>query len=174
MTDYGPRDPDDPIGDGDDGLFEELVSAALGGDLPHPVDWSALSAAQRQDELQRLWPWVVELARTWPVSRDVLPPCWYRHESLIRVLSAARDAYLTGFEPTQAASGAADWMLVWEATEERLRRWVARTGCRSEHHADRIQRWVADEDVAAVGVEEFERFLVDDFERHAADADERQ
>jgi hypothetical protein len=65
-------------------------------------------------------------------------------------------------------------MHVWDATEERLRRWVARTGCRSEHHADRIQRWVADEDVAAVAVEEFERFLVDDFERHAADADEQQ
>ena len=174
MTEHEPRDPDDPIGEGDDSLFEEWVSAALDGDIPHPVDWSALSAAQRQDELQRLWPWVVELTRTWPVSRDVLPPCWYRHESLIRVLSAARDAYLTAFEPTQAASAAADWMHVWDATEERLRRWVARTGCRSEHHADRIQRWVADEDVAAVAVEEFERFLVDDFERHAADADERQ
>lgn len=59
-------------------------------------------------------------------------------------------------------------------TLERLRRWVARTGCRSEHHADRIQRWVADEDVAAVAVEEFERFLADDLERHAPDGNEQQ
>jgi hypothetical protein len=174
MTEHEPRDPYDPIdGHGDDGLFEELVSAALAGDMPHPVDWSAQSGAQRRDELQRLWPWVVELAKVWPLSRDVLPPCWYRHESLIRVLSAARDAYLTAFEPSQAASAAADWMHVWDATEERLRRWVARTGCRSEHHADRIQRWVADEDVAAVAAAEFERFLVDDLQRHAADADEQ-
>ena len=159
---------------GDDDLFEEMVSAALGRDLPRPVDWSTLSAPQRRDELRRLWEWVVELARTWPVSRDVLPPCWYRHESLIRVLSAARDAYLTAFEPTQTASAATDWLHVWDATEERLRRWVARNGCRSEHHPDRIQRWVADEDVAAVAVAEFERFVADDFERRSTTDDSPQ
>jgi hypothetical protein len=155
--------------DDDDGLFEEMVSAALGADLPHPVDWSALSAVQRRDELRRLRPWVVELVRVWPVSRDVLPPCWYRHESLIRVLSAARDAYAAAFEPTQVASAAADWMHVWDATEERLRRWVARTGCRSDHHPDRIQRWVDDADVAAIAAAEFEQFVADDFDRATGD-----
>jgi hypothetical protein len=59
-------------------------------------------------------------------------------------------------------------MHVWDASEERLRRWVARTGCRSEHHADRIQRWVSDEDEVAVAAD-FERFLADDFERRSAD-----
>jgi hypothetical protein len=165
MSERQPYDPDNPP---DDDLFEDVLSAALGADIPHPVDWSMLSTGERRDELRRLWPWVIELARTWPVSRDVLPPCWYRHESLIRVLSAARDAYLTAYDPTQAASAAADWMHVWDASEERLRRWVARTGCRSEHHADRIQRWVSDEDEVAVAAD-FERFLADDFERRSAD-----
>jgi hypothetical protein len=149
--------------------LDEMVSAAMGGDFPHPVDWSALSAVERRDEACRLWPWVVELVRTWPVSRDVVPPCWYRHESLIRILSAARDAYLTAYHSSQAASAAADWMHVWDATEERLRRWVSRSGCKSgEHHPDRIQRWVADRDEAAGAANEFEAFVANDFDRRSA------
>jgi hypothetical protein len=113
---------------------------------------------------------VTELARTWPVSRDVVPPCWYQHESLIRILSALRDAYLTAFHATQAASAAADWMQVWDATEERLRRWVSRSGCKSsEHHPDRYQRWVADLDETAAAVTAFEIFVNADFERRSAE-----
>jgi hypothetical protein len=143
---------------------------ALFGGLPRPMDWSDLSAAERRDELHRLWPWVLELVRVWPLSRDVVPPCWFRHEALIRILSAARDAYLAAYHPTQHASAAADWMQVWDATEDRLRRWVSRTGCRSaEHHPDRIQRWVADEDEAASVLAEFEAYVVSDHARRAAD-----
>jgi hypothetical protein len=65
-------------------------------------------------------------------------------------------------------------MHVWDTTEERLRRWVARNGCRSEHHADRIQRWVADEDVAAVAVAEFERFVAGDLDSRSATDDSPQ
>jgi hypothetical protein len=162
MSDGQPPGPGDSSDDAGDRLFDDLPLTGL-GDYAHPVDWSALSPTRRQDELRRLWPWVNELARSWPVARDLLPPCWYRHESLIRVLSALRDAHLTAFELTQAASAAADWMHVWDATEERLRRWVARAGCRSEHHSDRPQRWVADERVAAVAAEEFEQFCASEF-----------
>jgi hypothetical protein len=151
--------------------FTDMVSAALGGDeFPRPVDWSTLTAAERRTELCRLRPWVAELVRIWPVSRDVVPPCWYRHESLIRVLSALRDAYLTAFHATQAASAAADWMQVWDATEERLRRWVSRSGCKSgEHHPDRIQRWVTDPDAATAAAAEFDRFVEDDLGRRSAE-----
>jgi hypothetical protein len=151
--------------------FDDIVSAALGGaEFPRPVGWSTLSAAERRTELRRLWPWVSELVRTWPVSRDVVPPCWYRHESLIRILSALRDAYLTAYHATQAASAAADWMQVWDATEERLRRWVARAGCKSsEHHPDRIQRWVTDPTECAVTAREFETFVEADYEQRSAD-----
>lgn len=134
------------------------------------MDWATLTATERRTELRRLWPWVTELVRTWPVSRDVVPPCWYRHESLIRVLSALRDAYLTAYHATQAASAAADWMQVWDATEERLRRWVARAGCKSgEHHPDRIQRWVTEPGEAAATVRKFEGFVEADFEQRSAD-----
>jgi hypothetical protein len=161
----------DDTGDSEWSEFDDMASAALGeGEFPRPVDWSTLSAAERRTELRRLWPWVIELVRTWPVSRDVVPPCWYRHESLIRILSALRDAYLTAFHATQAASAAADWMQVWDATEERLRRWVARAGCKSgEHHPDRFQRWVTDPDEAAATVREFEMFVEADFERRSAE-----
>jgi hypothetical protein len=148
---------------------DEVVSATLAGDFPCPVDWLALSAVERRDEVRRLWPWVVELVGTWPVSRDVVPPCWYRHESLIRILSAARDAYLTAYHPSQAASAAADWMHMWDAAEERLRRWVSQSGCKSgEHRPNRIQRWVGDHDEAAGAVNEFEAFVADDFDRRSA------
>jgi hypothetical protein len=161
----------DDVDDSELSEFDNMVSAALGGgEFPRPVDWSTLSAAERRTELRRLWPWVIKLVRTWPVSRDVVPPCWYRHESLIRILSALRDAYLTAYHATQAASAAADWMQVWDATEERLRRWVARSGCKSgEHHPDRIQRWVTDRTECAVTAREFEAFVEADFDRRSAE-----
>jgi hypothetical protein len=161
----------DEVVDGELSEFDDMVSAALGGgEFPRPVDWSTLSAAERRTELRRLWPWVTELVRTWPVSRDVVPPCWYRHESLIRILSALRDAYLTAYHATQAASAAADWMQVWDGTEERLRRWVSRAGCKSgEHHPDRIQRWVTNSDIAAATNREFQAFVDADFEQRSAE-----
>jgi hypothetical protein len=151
--------------------FTDMVSAALGGgEFPRPVDWSTLSADERRTELRRLRPWVTELVRAWPVSRDVVPPCWYRHESLIWILSALRDAYLTAYHATQAASAAADWMQVWDATEERLRRWVSRSGCKSsEHHPDRIQRWVTDPDEAAAASRGFDAFVEADYGRRSAE-----
>jgi hypothetical protein len=149
--------------------FDEQVLAALGGDVPHPVDWSVLSATARRDEAQRLWLWVVELAAAWPASSDVVPPCWYRHESLIRILSAARDAYLTAYGSSQPASAAADWMHVWDATGQRLRHWVRVTGCNSQRHRpDPIQRWVADESVSAEARAEFDEFVEAEFERGSA------
>jgi hypothetical protein len=162
--------PDD-VDDSELSEFDDMVSAALGGgEFPRPVDWSTLPAAERRTELRRLWPWVSELVRTWPVSRDVVPPCWYRHESLIRILSALRDAHLTAFHATQAASAAADWMQVWDATEERLRRWVARAGCKSaEHHPDRIQRWVIEPAEAAATARRFEAFVRADYEQRSAE-----
>jgi len=150
--------------------FDDLDAAGLVGGLPRPVDWSELSAVERRAELHRLWPWVVELVRLWPVSRDVVPPCWFRHEALIRILSAARDAYLAAYHPTQHSSAPADWMQVWDSTEDRLRRWVSRSGCKSaEHHPDRIQRWVADDDEAARVLAGFEGYVVTDHARRAAD-----
>jgi hypothetical protein len=82
------------------------------------------------------------------------------------VLAACRDAYLTAYDPSQAASAAADWMHVWDATQERLRRWVLVSGCRSgQHRADPLQRWAQDARDPAAGPDaEFERFLGADFD----------
>lgn len=102
-------------GDGGDDLldgFDEQLLSALGGGLPRPIDWSMPSATARRDELESLWSWVVELVSVWPVSSDVVPPCWFRHEPLVRMLSSARDAYLTMFHQSQPASAAVDWMQV--------------------------------------------------------------
>jgi hypothetical protein len=134
-------------------------------DIPHPVDWEALSAAERRAELTRLHRWVVRLVAIWPVDRSIVPPCWYRHEALIRIIAACRDAYLTAYDPSQAASAAADWMHVWDATQERLRRWVLVSGCRSgQHRADPLQQWARDAQNDASPDSEFEQFLSSDFE----------
>ena len=61
-------------------------------------------------------------------------------------------------------------MLVWDATEERLRRWVSRSGCKSgEHHPDRIQRWVAEEVEASATKGAFEAYVTADFERRSTE-----
>lgn len=137
-------DPYGPTGDDhDEGqLFEDMVAAAIGAEIPHPIDWTALTATERRDELHRLAAWVHAIGIAWPLTRAELPPCWFQHESLVRTLSAARDAYLTAYDPTQAASAAADWMHIWDATLQRLTRWVATLGCRSEHRTEQAQRWL--------------------------------
>jgi len=157
----------------------ETVGDAFNGsvfaDIPHPVDWEALSPEQRRTELTRLHRWVAGLVAAWPVDRSVVPPCWYRHESLIRILAACRDAYLTAYDPSQAASAAADWMHVWDATQERLRRWVLVSGCRSgQHRPDPLQRWAHDARNGAAGPDsEFEQFLRADVEA-ARDQEQRR
>ena len=178
------------MGDGAAGRFDEFdeehneagaeaVGDAFNGsafaDIPHPVDWEALSPAQRRTELTMLHQWVAGLVAVWPVDRSVVPPCWYRHESLIRILAACRDAYLTAYDPSQAASAAADWMHVWDATQERLRRWVLVSGCRSgQHRADPLQRWAHDARNDAAGPDsEFEEFVRADFEA-ARDQEQRR
>jgi hypothetical protein len=159
-------------GSGENGLlsgFDEHVLAAMGADVPHPVDWSGMAATARREELLRLWPWVLELAEAWPVSSDLVPPCWYRHESLIRILSALRDAFLTAYGSSHPASAAADWMHVWDATEQRLRHWVRVTGCNSQRHRpDPIQRWVGDEKFSAEAKAAFDEFVDDEFQRRSA------
>lgn len=168
MTDEHDGDPDGTEPGGLLAGFDEHVLAAMGAEVPRPVDWSVLSATARRDELQHLWRWVVELAGTWPVPSDVVPPCWYRHESLIRILSAARDAYLTAYGSPQPASASADWMHTWDATEQRLRHWVRITGCNSQRHRpDMIQRWVADEAVSAEARAEFDEFVDAEFQRRS-------
>ena len=126
-------------------LFDDAFTAAMGGDGLHPTDWDSLTASERRDEMLHLATWVNDIGTIWPLTRAELPPCWYRHESLIRTLSAARDAHLTAYSPTQAASAAADWMHTWDATLHRLTRWVATLGCRSEHRDEQPQRWLTDD-----------------------------
>ena len=147
-------------------ILDPFANESPFGDIPHPVDWEALSAAERRAELTRLHQWVVDLVAIWPVDRSVVPPCWYRHETLIRTLAACRDAYLTAYDPSQAASAAADWMHVWDATQERLRRWVLVSGCRSsQHRPDPLQRWAHDaRNGDASPDSEFEQFVRSDFE----------
>jgi hypothetical protein len=151
---------------GAEDILDPCANGSPFGDIPHPVDWEALSAADRRAELTRLHQWVVDMVAIWPVDRSVVPPCWYRHETLIRILAACRDAYLTAYDPSQAASAAADWMHVWDATQERLRRWVLVSGCRSsQHRPDPLQRWAHDaRNGDASPDSEFEQFVRSDFE----------
>jgi hypothetical protein len=57
-------------------------------------------------------------------------------------------------------------MHVWDATQERLRRWVLVSGCRSgQHRPDPLQRWAHDaHNVDASPDSEFEQFVRSDFE----------
>jgi len=104
------------------------------GAVPRPVDWHRVSAVAAPAEWAALDAWVRWLGARYDLDGRELPPCWHRHGSLVDELSGLHGAHQVAYDPTQAASAAADWHRVLWDTRIRLREWVSRAGCTDRGH----------------------------------------
>ena len=125
---------------GTDGPGRERDTAELmaqlfcGDDFPAgeasapPTHWPTLPADDVEVEMRALYTWVASLQHRF---REMvrLPACWYRHNSLVELLSALRDHERASYADTAAPTGGVAWMLAFRDVEARLRVWVAELRC---------------------------------------------
>lgn len=123
-----------------DALVEQVLGRA-----PRPVAWTRVTAADAPAQWAALDEWVRWLVTRYALDHRDVPPCWYRHGSLVEELSALRGAHTVAFDPSQPAGGAADWHTTFGYARARLQGWNARTGCKSgQHRDDTPAEWALD------------------------------
>ena len=93
-----------------------------------PVHWPALAAEDIADQARSLYGWTARLQHRFP-EMVRLPACWYRHNSLVELLSALRDHERACYADTAAPTAAVTWMTAFRDIETRLRGWVAELRC---------------------------------------------
>jgi hypothetical protein len=91
-------------------------------------------APQAWDDLRE---WVEHLVDRFGLDIRVVPPCWYRHNTLVEALSALRDHERICFAPSASPTAALDWFRALREIEHRLTQACARTQCSvNEHRPD--------------------------------------
>src|SRR5674476_1230046 len=84
-------------------LLRDPFTAGL-GDLQGPTHWASLLPDEARQSWAQLRVWVEDLVDRFALETRVVPPCWYRHNTLVESLSALLD--LThGPEPVDGAAG---------------------------------------------------------------------
>jgi hypothetical protein len=95
---------------------------------PHPLFWPTLPEEEREREMGELRDWVRELyARFPPLTK--LPECWWRHNQLVEILVALRDAENGCYAEGAPLMGGVEWHRLLRDMEGRLNHWVKRLPC---------------------------------------------
>jgi hypothetical protein len=128
-------------------LSQDPFTAAL-GEQTGPIHWPSLLP----DEAGRAWAelrdWVEHLVDRFALETRVVPPCWYRHNTLVEALSALCDHERICFAPNTSPAGALDWFRGLREIENRMREACARTQCSvNEHRPDPPRAWAMDQAV---------------------------
>jgi hypothetical protein len=115
------------------------------GDLQGPTHWPSLLPDQARLAWADLRNWVEHLVDRFGMETRVVPPCWYRHNTLVEALSALRDHERISFAQRASPTAAVDWFRALREIEHRLSETCARTQCSiNEHRADPPRSWVTD------------------------------
>lgn len=101
---------------------------------PLPICWRALTAQEREEQLEALNDWIRWLAQCYALDHRTVPPCWTEHGALLEELSALRTAWLTAFAATSSGDAPLAWHTNFAAARQRLADWASRAGCRSGEH----------------------------------------
>jgi hypothetical protein len=100
-------------------------------------------ATQAWDDLRD---WVEHLVDRFGLDSRVVPPCWYRHNTLVEALSALRDHERICFAPSASPTAAVDWFRALREIEHRLTQACARTQCSvNEHRPDPARAGLTDQ-----------------------------
>lgn len=145
-------------------------------DVPHPVNWRALTAEDAEYEWLALNEWVNWLRHEFGLPASVIPPSWHRHSELVWELSALHLHWLGAYDPEQHGSAPIGWMADFHAAQSRLREWVALSGTRLDRdRPTRQTAWPGEApEPATVETpithrdEDFVAFVIDDVRQRAA------
>lgn len=111
-----------------------------------PTHWPSLLPDESRAAWAELRGWVESLVDRFGLETRVVPPCWYRHNTLVESLSALRDYERICFTPSASPTGAVDWFRALREIEHRMREACARTQCSvNEHRADPARAWMTDQ-----------------------------
>jgi hypothetical protein len=126
-------------------LRRDPFTAGL-GDLQGPTHWASLLPDEARQSWAELRDWVEHLVDRFALETRVVPPCWYRHNTLVESLSALRDHERLCFAPNASPSGAVDWFRALHEIESRMIQACARTQCSvNEHRPDPARPWSTDQ-----------------------------
>ena len=102
------------------GLIEDRLDALLGR-AAGPVMWDVLSPEPAAEQWRTLRAWVSWLRTRFAFDHRVIPPCWYRHDALVELLSALHDHWWPAYESLNSPTAASKWHRVLAQLEPRLR-----------------------------------------------------
>ena len=115
-------------------------------DLHGPTHWPSLLPDEACPAWAQLRDWVESLVDRFALETRVVPPCWYRHNTLVEALSALRDHERICFAPNASPTGALDWFRGLREVEHRMSEACARTQCSvNEHRPDLPRAWTTDQ-----------------------------
>jgi hypothetical protein len=116
------------------------------GDLRGPTHWPSLLPDEARQAWADLREWVEHLVDRFGLETRVVPPCWYRHNTLVEALSALRDHERICFAPSASPTAAVDWFRALREIEHRLSEASGRTQCSlNEHRPDPPRSWATDQ-----------------------------
>lgn len=122
-------------------------------ELPTAVCWRYLSGEQAAQHWAELVPWVRWFLDRYRIKADTVPPCWYRHGSMIEELSALHTAWLVAYSSKAPGAAPLDWHSSLHYAIQRLQAWTQEQGsCRSvgKHEDHRPHPGWDDHDLAVV------------------------
>jgi hypothetical protein len=126
-------------------LGHDPFTAGLGEQMG-PTHWPSLLPDEAGSAWAELRDWVEHLVDRFALETRVVPPCWYRHNTLVEALSALRDHERICFAPNASPSGAVDWFRALREVENRMSQDCARTQCSvNEHRPDPPRVWTTNQ-----------------------------
>jgi hypothetical protein len=137
-------------------------------DLRGPTHWPSLLPDEACPPWADLRDWVKHLVDRFGLENQAVPPCWYRHNTLVEALSALRDHERILFALSASPTTAVDWFRALREIEHRMSEACARTQCSvNEHRPDPPFTWTTDQ-------AQWQTFVQDDIrdrERQVIDKD---
>ncbi|MCB2177843.1 MAG: hypothetical protein KQH57_18690 [Actinomycetales bacterium] len=99
-----------------------------------PITWAFLTAEQETEQIKELRLWVEWLVWRFALDHRTIPECWAQHGAIVEELSALYTAWQDAYTHSAEAEAPLQWMLQFALARQRLRDWIAVTGCRSGEH----------------------------------------
>src|SRR5690606_22327414 len=112
-------------------------SAPLGA---HVINWRVLSDPNARDAWARLREWVEWFSVRYDVPISTVPPCWWKHPSLVEELSALHTAHTAAFDASDTGFRPISWHERLTLAMPRLTRAYA-GGCTRGHSPHKPRSW---------------------------------